>query len=232
MTDILTPFIDILHEQSSFVILFLLIWYSILYFFKDSLNELLKNITFSKKRKCKNLIYHDLFISLQNIKHKVSYIQFETDGNVDVMKNRILHHLLDIKIDKLKSELETLVQKDNIDKLEIQELKYELAGVSNRTSVESNNKIVEDFKNWGISEVDIKAILEGAEGFKELLTQGLDERIESIVTNGDYNTNYNKMSAILEVIAMSYYMMPKIIKDSFDKMNGRFAKYNKEYENE
>jgi hypothetical protein len=232
MTDLIAPFQEFLHTQSSYVVLFLMIWYSILYFFKDSLNEVIKNISFNKKRKCSNLIYHDLFISLQDIKHKVGYIQFETHGNVDIMKNRILHHLLDVKIDRLKNELEALLQKDDIDALETQELKFELAKVSNRTSVESNKTVAEDLRVWGITEVDIKSILEGAEEFRTLLTQGLDERIESIITNKDYTSNYNKLSAILEVIAMSYYMMPKIIKDSFDQMNGRFAKYNKEHRDE
>ena len=207
-----------------------MIWFSILYFFKDSLNALLKTISFRSKNKCADLVYHDFFITLTDVMGKVDRIEFITDGHPDEAKNKILHHIVKIKVTRLEQEITKLLQKPNIGKLNAQELKFELAGALNRTSKESNVTATADFQNWGISEKDIKAVIEGCEEFKELLTEGLGERIESIATNKDYHSNYDKLSAILEVMAISYFMMPRMIKDVFDRMNGRFAKYNKNYD--
>lgn len=207
-----------------------MIWFSILYFFKDSLNGLLKTLSFRRGGKCKDLVYHDFFITLAEVLHKVDRIEFITHGESDVTKNKVLHHIVKLKVKRLEEEVLKLLTKDNIDKADAQQLKYEIATAFNRTSADSNVVAVEDFKNWGITDKDIKAILDGCEEFKELLTEGLSERIESIATNKDYHSNYDKLSAILEVMAISYFMMPRMIKDVFDRMNGRFAKYNKNYD--
>ena len=209
-----------------------MIWFSILYFFKDSLNSILKTFSIGRGGKCKDLIYHDFFITLSEVLHKVDRIEFITHGETDVTKNKVLHHIVRLKVKRLEEEVLKLLKLNNIDKVNAQELKYGIAAAFNRTSVESNELAIEDFKNWGINDKDIKAILDGCEEFKELLTEGLSERIESIATNKDYHSNYDKISAILEVMAMSYFMMPRMIKDVFDRMNGRFAKYNKKYEND
>ena len=193
---------------------------------------MVKSFSINGGGKCKDLIYHDFFITLSDVLHKVDRIEFITHGETDITKNRVLHHVVRLKTKKLEEEITKLLKSTNIDKVNAQELKYEIASAFNRTSLESNTIASEDFKNWGINDKDIKAILEGCEEFKEVLTEGLSERIESISTNRTYHSNYDKVSAILEVMAMSYFMMPRMIKDVFDRMNGRFAKYNKKYEND
>lgn len=63
------------------------------------------------------------------------------------------------------------------------------------------------------------------EEHRQYIVDGFIERLDSISINKDYNCNFEKLSAILEVVALSLYVIPRDVKHAMNSVNGRYVKY-------
>jgi hypothetical protein len=197
----------------------------ILYIFKDTINDKIKD--WRRVKKIIDLTSHDVFLTTENVRTIIKRIEFTTKGKPDVMKTKVLHHLIDLKIDTVNKKFNELLNDSNIDSCSGQSLKFKVITCLTNIVKEYNDQAFKDFVSWGISESDAKFAIDAYEDFRKDIVDAFLERLESISTNDDYNTNYDKMSSILEVVAISLYLIPKDAKNAFDLINGKFSKYGK-----
>lgn len=195
----------------------------VLYMFKDTIIEFVKN--WRKKKSIKNLEYHDVHATADSVLEKMHDIDFTTKGEIDVFKTQLLHELVKLNISVLKKYLEELLNRKGLSDYSGQRLKHEInmmfANVENEYCAQADTS----FRQKGITPVDSRYLIKSYESFRKDVTEGFHERVESITTNADYASNYDRISAIFEVIAISLYIIPKDAKNACDKMNGRFTKY-------
>ena len=196
-----------------------------LYIFKDTINEKIKS--WRKSKKIEILTSHDVFLTTENVRTIIKRIEFTTKGSPDVMKTKVLHHLIDLKIDTVNLRFKELLMDSDVDDCSGQSLKFKVISCLTNIVKEYNDQALKDIVSWGISEADAKFAIDAYEDFRKDIVDAFLERLESISTNDDYNTNYDKMSSILEVVAISLYLIPKDAKNAFDLINGKFYKYGK-----
>ena len=209
------------------ILTFLLILFLVVfYFLKDTINEVLKALlTRKKKSKIANLKNHDVFITLQQVKKKIDKIEFTTHGEIDKNKTSLLRQLIDIKIKTTNEYLNEFLTRKNVANYSGQELKFEIDSLLRRLVREYNQEAIHAFVKRNILKADAEYLVEAFEEFRADIMEGYIERIESISTNDDYNSNYDRISAILEVFALGLYVIPKDAVNACNKMNGRFLKY-------
>jgi len=220
-TEVLLAFV----EASPYLAVFLIV----VYIFKDIIKEWLKK-PISKTKPISNLQFHDMFTTANSVRSKVNAIKFSTHGEDDKIKSRMLHKLIDLKIECVKERFKEFLLQDKLDKLDGNQLKFKIAAALSGIVKEYNEKAFNYFVNeYGISKEDSKYLIDCYEIFRQDIVDGFLSRLESITKNEDYTTNYEKISAVLEVVAISLYIIPKDSKNAMNLANGRFIKY-KEHE--
>ena len=75
--------------------------------------------------------------------------------------------------------------------------------------------------------LDAVYLIESYEEYRLDLVNGFLESLDDISTNDDYSSNYDKINAIYELVALSIYLIPKDVRIALDSVNGRFIKYEK-----
>jgi len=194
-----------------------------LYIFKDTINEKLKE--WRRTKKIADLVSHDVFLTTESVRNIIYKIEFTTKGKPDLMKTRVLHHLIDLKIDTVNTRFKELLLDSDIDNCSGQKLKFKVVTTLTDLVKEYNDQARKDFVSWGISEEDATFAIDSYENFRKDIVDAFLERLESICANDDYQCNYSKISSILEVVAISLYLIPKDAKNAFDLINGKFYKY-------
>ncbi|NQY29964.1 MAG: hypothetical protein HRT69_10895 [Flavobacteriaceae bacterium] len=197
----------------------------VLYIFKDTIIEMVKHRR--KKKDIKNLEFHDVHATADSVLDKMHDIEFTSDGKTDPYKTKLLHELVSLNISVLKRYLNEFLNRKDLASYSGQRLKHEINEmfmlIENEYCVQADNS----FRQQGISTTDSKYLIKSYESFRKDVTEGFHARVESITTNADYASNYDRISAIFEVIAISLYIIPKDAKSACDKINGRFNKYPK-----
>ena len=61
--------------------------------------------------------------------------------------------------------------------------------------------------------------------FRSNIADGFTERVESITTNDNYHCNFDRLSAVFEVLALGLYLIPRDAKTACSAINGKFLKY-------
>lgn len=175
-----------------------------------------------------DLKYHDMFNTAQAVKQKVHQIEFISHGKPDPVKTTLLHKLIDLKIDCVTRSFSEFLENSDLEDMSENQLKFE---VSKKLSIIVNEYNDEAFKlfisQYGIDQKDSKYLIDCYETFRQEIVEGFLIRLDSITRNDDYLNNYQKLSAILEVIAISLFIIPKDAKNAMDLVNGRFVKYAK-----
>lgn len=198
----------------------------ILYFLKDAIVQFIQDVKiWKRKKKVKNLINHDVFITADVVKDKVKRISFTTHGQDDKVKTKLLQFLIEIKIESLKELLRKFLHQEGVEKYNGQKLKFEVNKVLLDLVTDYSSESHSQFIEMGVSPEDSKFLIDSFESFREDIMDGYIERIESISTNEDYNSNYDRISAMLEVIALGLFVIPKDATNACDFINGRFLKY-------
>jgi len=202
--------------------IFLLIAF-VLYTFKDTIIEYVKSRR--KKKDIKNLEYHDVHATADSVLEKMHDIDFTSKGKTDPYKTELLHELVGLNISVLKRYLNKLLSNKDLASYSGQRLKHEINTMFIDVENEYCAQADTNFRQRGINTTDSKYLIKSYESFRKDVTEGFHERVESITTNADYASNYDRISAIFEVIAISLYIIPKDAKSACDKINGRFIKY-------
>ena len=182
----------------------------------------------SVQKPISRLQYHDMFTTANSVRGKVKTITFSTHGKPDPVKTKLIHKLIDLKIDCVTKNFKEFLKEEMLERCDGNQLKYEISAVLSSLVNEYNDQaklvFVSEFK---ISQEDSEYLIDCYERFRQDIVEGFLSRLESITTNEDYTTNYEKISAVLEVIAISLYIIPKDAKNAMDLANGRFVKYAK-----
>jgi hypothetical protein len=203
------------------------------FIFKGSIVELVKKIRLgksayqgaSKNRRVKDLWSHDLFMTVDAVKKKVEPIRFTTHGEYDSAKSKLLKMLINNQLDNFKKRMKEFILKDCIDNFDGQKLKFIITDTLRSGTIEYNEKTLNEFTEMGVRAEDGRFLIDEYGFFRDEVQEGFFERIDSITTNANYYNNYDRLSAVFEVLAMGLYLIPKDSKAACNNMNGRFKKY-------
>lgn len=180
------------------------------------------------KRKVKDLWSHDLFITISLVKKKVNAIEFTTHGEYDIVKSKLLKTLIGHQLDNFKSRMIDFINKECIDNFDGQRLKYLITEVITSGTKEYNKISKTEFLEMGVSNEDAQFLIDEYNDFRDEVQEGFFDRIDSITTNANYYNNYDRLSAVFEVLAMGLYLIPKDSISACNQINGRFKKYPKD----
>ena len=199
--------------------------------FKNSLSQVISKVKFNKKntvkKKVRDLWSHDLFITTSLVKSKVNAIDFTTHGELDVVKSKLLKRLISNQLESFNERVMDFINKDCIDNFDGQKLKFLITEVLRAGTVEYNQKTKNEFLEMGISKDDADFLIGRYGNFRDEVQEGFFDRIDSITTNANYSNNYDRLSAVFEVLAMGLYLIPKDSVSACNNINGRFSKYSK-----
>ena len=180
-----------------------------------------------QKKPITELKYHRLFQVVEQVGKRVEGINFITHGEVDKVKTMLMNVLIQEKLTNV-----SIVFTDFLDDAELRvcsgnALRAKVA-TSLRGLVGNYNDSARDlFVDIGISEEDAVYLIESYEEYRLDLVNGFLESLDDISTNDDYSSNYDKINAIYELVALSIYLIPKDVRIALDSVNGRFVKYEK-----
>ncbi|PIE50750.1 MAG: hypothetical protein CSA38_01930 [Flavobacteriales bacterium] len=213
---------NMLHWEVFIIVLII----GLAWIFRSAISDKIKEMSLTKKkRKIENLSHHDFFATTKWVNAEVKRITFSFKGENDEVKSKLLHHLIDLKTNTIEEQFTDFLKNDELNHCSSQDLKqktkYLLMGIVNTYT----SKAMKDFVRIGVSRVDAKFTIDSYEDYRKEIVEAFEDRVDSITTNEDYSCNYDKMNAILEVVAISLYIIPKDVKQAFDKINGRFRKY-------
>ena len=124
-----------------------------IYILKDTISFKIKE--WKKKRKIENLVYHDVFITAENVRSKVMAIRFITHGEKDNMKTKLLHKLIDLKIDAVTINFREFLKDKKLNTINGQQLKFEVSAMLSSLVNEYNDKAFKIFTTQELSLIHI-----------------------------------------------------------------------------
>lgn len=199
-----------------------------IYILRDTIAELLKGWFSFKKVKPRKVIeaqYHDIFNVVDQVKSTVSSIEYTTKGIFSIPKTTLIIELINTQLTETKNALYGLISKDGIDTMDNQQLKYEVIQAIKIANETYNEKVYLKFLEMGVTASDAEFLLKEYAKFRDDVFEGFIERVESISSNDVYTTNFHRISASFEVIAMGLYLIARDSKYTCSLINGRFKNY-------
>lgn len=233
MEDIIKTIGSSFSEMGALLTFLAILTISIMTIFKKSISKkieemkLVKGVEKNKvkKRFVKDLWSHDIFITIEVVKAKIAPMRFTTHGEYDEIKTKLLKILINNQIDNFQKRLSEFINKDKIDELDGQKLKFSITENIKNGAKEYNTKSKKEFISLGITEEDATFLIDEYGYFRDEVQSGVFERVDSITTNSNYYNNYDRMSAVFEVLAMGLFLIPKDSQAACNNINGRFRKY-------
>ncbi|EKT3962776.1 hypothetical protein [Flavobacterium psychrophilum] len=202
----------------------LLFFLALFYIFKDPITEKIKE--YRKAKKVESLVSHDVFLTIDKVVIMVEGLDFLTNGEFDENKTALLKVLIDKKLNTVKSMFKLFLLDPKMNSCTGQELKAETINTLTNIVKTYTADALDEMMRKGISREDAKFLINAYENFRREIVDAFLDRVESIASNENYGSNYDKLSAIMEVIAISLYIIPKDAKSALDAVNGRFKNYN------
>ena len=205
---------------SSLVILVL----SFMWIFKKNIPSWV-NIFLSVKNKLtiKSLEHHDIFNTCARVEKEVSFMKFYTHGEYDISKSKMCKDFVKYKI-KVCSESFNNILKDDIEKMDSDQFKMYIIDAQTQMHVKYIDAIVKEWREKGISEEDIKYVIELFEKFRYDVVKAFEYRINSIFSTTSHKNNTRRLLAIFEMWAFGIDMLPRDMQTTFETLNGRFKK--------
>ena len=205
---------------SSLVILVL----SFMWIFKKNIPSWV-NIFLSVKNKLtiKSLEHHDVFNTCARVEKEVSFMKFYTHGEYDISKSKMCKDFVKYKI-KVCSESFNNILKDDIEKMDSDQFKMYIIEAQTQMHVKYIDAIVKEWREKGISEEDIKYVIELFEKFRYDVVKAFEYRINSIFSTTSHKNNTRRLLAIFEMWAFGIDMLPRDMQVTFETLNGRFKK--------
>ena len=205
---------------SSLVILVL----SFMWIFKKNIPSWV-NIFLSVKNKLtiKSLEHHDVFNTCTRVEKEVSFMKFYTHGEYDISKSKMCKDFVKYKI-KVCSESFNDILKDDIEKMDSDQFKMYIIEAQTQMHIKYIDAIVKEWREKGISEEDIKYVIELFEKFRYDVVKAFEYRINSIFSTTSHKNNTRRLLAIFEMWAFGIDMLPRDMQTTFETLNGRFKK--------
>ena len=205
---------------SSLVILVL----SFMWIFKKNIPSWV-NIFLNVKNKLtiKSLEHHDVFNTCARVEKEVSFMKFYTHGEYDISKSKMCKDFVKYKI-KVCSESFNDILKDDLEKMDSDQFKMYIIDAQTQMHVKYIDAIVKEWREKGISEEDIKYVIELFEKFRYDVVKAFEYRINSIFSTTSHKNNTRRLLAIFEMWAFGIDMLPRDMQTTFETLNGRFKK--------
>ncbi len=219
-----------------------------IYIFRDSIGELIKKIPVSKinifsknkpnvvekivyKEKERiddysDLLFHDFFLTLNDVKLKVKQIDFTKDQPLNNTKRKMMLKLIEFKVESIRNSFNNLI-KDDLSKITPQEFKFKVLDAIRLLIIEYNKKSIDYYvKELSITRVDAEYFVNTYESYRTTIIDSFIDRLESICVSKQYETNYSRMLAMLEVLTLAVDVIPRDVKSLYYIINGRYDHYN------
>lgn len=203
------------------------------YKFSESIKKLIGNIRLPnifRRKRIKSLLYHDFFNVCDEISIKVGSMDLREDINDTEypVKTKLMRTLIKRKMEVVKEEVKSFIEKPDLHKMESDKIKFEFKRKLNDLVIKYNNECYSIFTDMGISHEDSWFFINKYEEYRSVCIEGFVDRLDSIASNSNYSSNYDKLSSILELCSLAMSIIPRDIKSVYGIINGRFLKYEKE----
>ena len=173
----------------------------------------------------KSLEHHDIFNTCARVEKEVSFMKFYTHGEYDISKSKMCKDFTKHKI-KVCSESFNNILKDDIEKMNPDEFKMYIIEAQTQMHIKYIGAIVDEWGEKGISEDDIKYVIELFEKFRYDVVKAFEYRINSIFSTTSHKNNIRRLLAIFEMWAFGIDMLPRDMQTTFETLNGRFKEIN------
>ena len=184
-----------------------------------------KIIKYFERNKISSLTQHRFFTECVTVKEDMDRVNFTTHKEFDKVKTKMMLKIVELKCEAFKEEFEKLILNKEINKWSANKLQQEIAKAYSTVLKKYNKGSERVFKDWGISEEDAKFLIEKYEEYRSNVIKTVSEGINDVVLNKDYKTNYIKVSVFLDLACMAVTLTPSSVRETFEAVNGRFAKY-------
>jgi len=210
----------------TFLILVLIVLSYVTIKFKEEISELVKQQ--KKHRDIGDLIYHSMFLTAENVLKKVDALDFTTYDGYDEIKTRLLKKLIHLKIETVRLRFSDFLQKEGLEKVSSPQLKLMVASTLSSLVNEYNDKAIKVMnEEMGIDLKDAKFLVDRYEEFREYIVDAFVDELRVIVMDDNYNDNFERLNTILYTVSISLSIIPRDVVATFNDINGKFKKYNK-----
>ena len=201
--------------QSGLITAIVILALSFMWIFKNSI-PLWINTLFNVKHKLtiKSLEHHDVFNTCGRVEKEISFMKFYTHGEYDISKSKMCKDFVKYKI-KVCSESFNNILKDDIEKMNSDQFKMYIIEAQTQMHVTYINAIVNEWREKGISEDDIKYVIELFEKFRYDVVKAFEYRINSIFSTTTHKNNTRRLLAIFEMWAFGIDMLPRDMQTTF-----------------
>lgn len=199
---------------------------SFMWIFKKNIPTWLNNIFKVKdKLNIKSLEHHDVFNTCVRVEKEVSFMKFYTYGEYDITKSKMCKDFVKYKI-KVCSESFNNILKDDIEKMKSDQFKMYIIEAQTQMHIKYIGAIVDEWREKGISEDDIRYVIDLFEKFRYDVVKAFEYRINSIFSTTSHKNNTRRLLAIFEMWAFGIDMLPRDMQVTFETLNGRFKEIN------
>ena len=212
--------------EGGIITAFLILALAFMWIFKKNIPKWVNTVLSVKyKLTIQSLEHHDVFNTCARVEKKVSFMKFYTHGEYDVSKSKMCKDFVKYKI-KVCSESFADILKQDIESMKSDEFKMFIIETQSQMHVDYIEAIEKDWRNKGISEEDIKYIIELFEKFRYDVVKAFEYRINSIFSTTSHKNNTRRLLAIFEMWAFGIDMLPRDMRTTFETLNGRFKEIN------
>lgn len=212
--------------EGGIITAFLILGLSFMWIFKKNIPKWVNTVLSVKyKLTIQSLEHHDVFNTCARVEKKVSFMKFYTHGEYDVSKSKMCKDFVKYKI-KVCSESFADILKQDIESMKSDEFKMYIIETQSQMHVDYIEAIEKDWRGKGISEEDIKYIVELFEKFRYDVVKAFEYRINSIFSTTSHKNNTRRLLAIFEMWAFGIDMLPRDMRTTFENLNGRFKEIN------
>ena len=199
---------------------------SFMWIFKKNIPTWVNNIFKVKdKLNIKSLEHHDLFNTCVRVEKEVSFMKFYTHGEYDITKSKMCKDFVKYKI-KVCSEIFNNILNDDIEKMKSDQFKMYIIDTQTQMHIKYIGAIVDEWRGKGISEDDIRYVVDLFEKFRYDVVKAFEYRINSIFSSTSHKNNTRRLLAIFEMWAFGIDMLPRDMQVTFETLNGRFKEIN------
>jgi len=213
------------------------------YFFKDAISKKIQGYKINRQNKKSNtqqtdtsqevsqpyrfedLLYHDLFSVIFEVKSTVKHHQFDDEDGGET-KTRVFHDFINIMLEEIHDSMKRLVTMIAMQHKNGEVSRDELKQLIRKTL----NSIVDEYCtkgeyhliDKGLNKKDAEYVVELFEKWRAETRASVNARMDAIFASSFHTTNFHRTLAIYELISVSVSLIPKDGIRSFESMNGKF----------
>tara|TARA_R110000796_G_scaffold171070_3_gene288060 strand:+ start:21618 stop:22289 length:672 start_codon:yes stop_codon:yes gene_type:complete len=211
-----------LAEEGGVISSIVLLLLAFMFMFKKSIPAWINRLfNLKNKLNIEDLKHHDLFNTCIRVEKEVYLMKFYTHGKYDITKSRMCKDFTKHKINVCYRGFEKILEQD-IEKMSPDEFKKYILKQQNKMHETYIDKISQDWRQRGISEEDIRYVIDLFETFRYDVVQAFEYRINSIFSTTNHHNNKRRLLAIFEMWAFGIDILPTSIHSTFQELNGRF----------